>query len=355
MKNLAILAMGFLAIATSCSNDETILEPSKDGGAMGFSAFVNNGVSSRADLTKDNLNQFKVWASTWTDGTDLAQVFTAQEVNKVTGETPAWQYSPLRYWITGNNYRFSAIAPADGNYYTVEQSLAKPNETPKGGVKITFDAEQAAGLQDLIYSFKYLPTVAANQGPVALEFNHLLSRVKFTFQNQCKSSNIGLQIKDLKIVDANASATINMVGADADDVRKWVLGAETYEQSFTMTSTGAQIFRNDNDNTTADFAKAESNAFYLVPSEVTARTYSVTFTLGVYSWSEAAGVQGEFKLLKEYAKTVTISAMTMNEGYSYNFVAALDESNIADEELRPIEFNVTGVNDWGAFTDVNIE
>jgi len=346
MKKLSFLAIGFLAIASSCSNDETILVPSNEGGAMGFSAFVNNGVSSRADLTFDNLDKFKVWSSTWTDGHDLAQVFTAQEVSKVNN---AWTYSPLRYWIKGNNYRFSAIAPTDGSY-TVGQSLEKPRENPQGGVSITFDAKTAAGLQDLIYAFKYLPTVAVNQAPVDLEFKHLLSRVMFTFQNQCKSSNIGLKISNLKITDAAASASINMVGADADNVRKWVLGVDTYEQPFTMTSTGGQIFRNNEDNMTAGFAEAPSNPFYLVPSEVTTREYNVTFTLGVYSWTEAAG---EFVLLNTYDKTVTIPAMTMAEGFSYNFVAALNESNIADEELMPIKFNVTAVEDWGAFEDKN--
>lgn len=349
MKKLSFLAMGFLAIASSCSNDETILEPSNEGNAMGFSAFVNNGVSSRADLKLDNLDKFKVWGSTWTDGTDLAQVFTAQEVSKVNN---AWTYSPLRYWIKGNNYRFSAIAPADGNF-TVTQSLEKPRENPQGGVAIDFDAKSAAGQQDLIYAFNYLPTVAANQAPVDLEFKHLLSRVMFTFQNQCKSSSIGLKIEDLKITDAAASASINMVGADADDVRKWVLGTDTYAQSFTMTSAGTQIFKNDADNMTEGFAVAPSNSFYLVPSEVTEREYTVTFTLGVYSWSEAAGEQGKFVLLNTYDKTVTIPAMTMSEGFSYNFVAALNESNIADEELLPIEFNVTAVEDWGAFEDKN--
>lgn len=356
MKKLSFLAMGFLAIASSCSNDETILEPSNEGNAMGFSAFVNNGVSSRADLSLANLDEFKVWASTWTDDTKLAQVFTAQEVNKVNN---AWTYTPLRYWIKGNNYRFSAIAPADGNnengYYTVTQSLERPLENPQGGVTINFDAEKAAGLQDLIYAFKYLPTVAANQAPVDLEFKHLLSRVKFTFQNQCKSSDIGLKIENLKITDAAASASINMVGVAANDVRKWVLDAKTYAQSFTMTSAGAQIFKNDADNMTEGFAVAPSNSFYLVPSEVIEREYTVTFTLGVYSWSEAAGTQGEFVLVNTYDKTVTIPAMTMSEGFSYNFVAVLDETNIADEELQPIKFNVTGVQDWGAFEDKNAD
>ena len=78
------------------------------------------------------------------------------------------------------------------------------------------------------------------------------------------------------------------------------------------------------------------------------RAYNLTFTVELYQGGHLAGT---------YNHTVTVPAVNMLRGYSYNFTAKIDASNVdPDTELRPIEFEVTGVNGFtdGGNTDVPV-
>jgi hypothetical protein len=77
--------------------------------------------------------------------------------------------------------------------------------------------------------------------------------------------------------------------------------------------------------------------------------YTVTFTTTLY--------QGGIEFTKVNHET-TIKGLTLQPGYAYNFIATLTKDNILgtdennkDKELKPIEFDVTKVEDWATTTD----
>ena len=65
--------------------------------------------------------------------------------------------------------------------------------------------------------------------------------------------------------------------------------------------------------------------------------------------------EGGVLLQENIAKTANITSLDMKRGYSYEFKAELNASNSSDTPLEAIEFNVTGVEGWKEFTDVNAE
>ena len=82
---------------------------------------------------------------------------------------------------------------------------------------------------------------------------------------------------------------------------------------------------------------------YLIP--VSAPEYTVEFTV----------VLDQNGATTEYPHTSTITT-GMEKGKSYNFVAALDKTNVTPDELYQIEFTAEVV-DWGDFTnhDITVE
>ena len=102
--------MGIAAAAmlASCSLDET-LETAQDTRVIGFSnAFVDNATRSVADpsFTVGTLGNFAVYGFT-----KNGQIFDGVTVSS-NDNGSTWTYSPLQYWVEGNQYAFAAIAPA---------------------------------------------------------------------------------------------------------------------------------------------------------------------------------------------------------------------------------------------------
>lgn len=101
------------------------------------------------------------------------------------------------------------------------------------------------------------------------------------------------------------------------------------------------VFASDNvKDLVAGTGSGETEHMYLIP--VASPQYTVTFTV----------VLDQNGATTEYPHTSTITTR-MEKGKSYNFVAALNETNVTPVELFPIEFTAE-VEDWGDFTNHNI-
>ena len=323
MKKIFLIGLTAAAMMASCSNDETVEMAQQK--AIGFSnAFVNNGTRSIVDpsFTTTSLNDFAVYGFT-----QKGQIFNGEKVSK--GGT-AWSYDNVQYWVPGNTYTFGAIAP-----YSVAGNVSNvtlPTGATKVGMEVAFtntDADQV----DLLHAAPaqitgVTPTYTT---PVSMTFNHQLSKVKFSFQN---SVGVGYNVKvsNVKITDAfkegtlTVAATGNTWGGQTNKNLELNFGNVVADASTTEASV------------IANAATLESyNEKLMIPMGSSA-IYTVTFTAELY--------KGDV-LLGTYNHRVEIKNVEFKLGYCYDFKASLTHKNItAEDELNPIEFNVTKVEDW---------
>ena len=308
---MGLAAMG-LAL-TACNSDETV-EVAK-GNAIGFKTFVNNSTRAANDATTDNLDAFKVWGL-MNKGNQTGTPFVAKDVTKANG---AWSYAPPVYWEKGYAYSFVALAPNDAYTFTAPTTINTWGS-------LTFN--NGTGETDLIYAAEKQAAVTGEGrlAPVNLTFNHMLSRVRFQFENGMLDGS-KLTVSNVKINDAYTSGTATL--AEQLTNLSWATGE----------ATGALVFGNaaamEQQN-----AKAETAHKYMIPAN---KAYNLTFTVT----REHHGVTDV------YNHTVTLPETAMKQGLSYQFVAKFTAENInPDEELCPITFTAT-VNSWGGWNDNN--
>lgn len=322
MKKIFIAVLAVAALA-SCSKEDTV---NVDNGALiGFGkVFVEN--STRAnDLAAGNFD-FGVYGLVEKDGKS-ALIFNNQIV------AADGTYSPAQYWITAAQYYFTAIAPKTNANWSYTTTTAHTGT-------ITFNNMTAAANQDLLFAY-VKPNVTPEQittdpGAVCFTFNHMLSRVRFTFTNGFGAgSNIKLEVKDVTITDAYASADLAV--ADGAPAAAWSNFGTTFSKNFGQVG-GATLATLTDEGATMS---ASTEHFYLIPAN---KTYNVTFTVDLYQ----AGVK-----LDTYSRTATIPATKMKSGMSYDIKTTLTANNTSDDgKLYPIEFKVTGVEGWDTYNEV---
>lgn len=315
MKKLFIMGLAAMGLAlTACNSDETV-EVAK-GNAIGFKTFVNNSTRAANDVTTSNLESFKVWGL-MNDGTQTGTPFVGKEVKKANG---AWSYQTPVYWEKGYAYSFVALAP---NYaYT----FTAPTVINTWG-SLTF--ENGTGETDLIYAAAKQATVAANTCPQAvnMNFNHMLSRVRFQFENGMADGSV-LTVSNVKITDAYTSGTATLAEQLADI--SWDHAQATGTLEF---GNAAEMEKE---------AKEETAHKYMIPAT---KAYNLTFTV----------TRVHHGVTDTYNHTVTLPETTMKQGLSYQFVATLTAENInPNEELCQIRFTAE-VKGWENFTDKAFE
>lgn len=338
MKKLLFLGLVALSLATACNKSIVVDEPNHQS-AIGFDSFV--GKSTKADVSTSTLDQFYVYGYTWKAGNSEpgVAVFTKQEVTHNTSDG-ACTYAPLRYWIAGNNYCFTAIGPNDTGWeYTPGEHLAtatNPNANGCGTIK--FNNSTAAANVDLIAAYSAVTNAAANQSIVGFTFKHLLSRVRFKFENHFASSGVALQISNISLT-VDTEATYNM----SEGTPTWTKTASNSTMSIPFTKASNQAYcTNESPWTTIHK--------YILPLQ---EAYVVTFTVNMFSVDNNTE-PATYISTGTSNKTVTLPSTAFTPGYSYEFVAALDESNAMNTELKPIEFTVSGIANWENFSSVNV-
>lgn len=326
MKKIFLIGLTAAAMLASCSNDETVEMAQQK--AIGFSnAFVNNGTRSVVDpsFTTSTLKDFAVYGFT-----QNGQIFNGEKVSKGGAASTGWSYDNVQYWVPGNTYTFGAIAP-----YSVAGNVSNvtlPTGATKVGMEVAFtntDADQV----DLLHAAPaqitgVTPTYTT---PVSMTFNHQLSKVKFSFQN---SVGVGYNVKvsNVKITDAFKEGTLTVAAAG----NTWDNQTDkTLELNFGNVVANAS---STEASAIANAATLESyNEKLMIPMSNTAK-YTVTFTVDLYK---------DNVLLGTYNHRVEIKDVEFKLGYCYNFKASLTHKNITGpDELNPIVFNVTKVEDW---------
>lgn len=327
------MAVAAVAMLASCSNDETTGKAVK-GNAIQFDGFVNKSVKGvDDDITNDNFASFQVWGL-MSKGEQTGNPFDGTTVTKSGSD---WTYTTPVYWENGYNYSFVAIAPAGFGTFNAPTTVGQ-----YGSIDFTNDGET-----DLIYDVngEHASKAVSTEGqcPAAIDFtfNHLLSRVKFTFTNAMDDGST-INVTGVTITNANTKAT-----ATLGETATWALAKDNIPGNLTF---GNVLL----DGQATDFAAPESKATdhkYMIPAISNGQKYTVIFTVTRHH----SGVTDQ------YDHTVELPEITMEQGKSYNFTAELNAQNITggdpddpdNPQLCPIQFTAT-VSDWGGFNETEL-
>lgn len=329
-KNLFFVGIAAAAMLASCSNDET-MDIARNSQAIQFSSFVNK-TTRATDIDNSNFKAFQVWGLMEKDG-QTGKPFEGTEVTSSDGSE--WSYTTPVYWEDGYKYSFVAVAPkATGDNWT----FTAPTTVGQWG-SIAFN--NGDGTTDLIYdiddTYASSPVVMNKQCPAAINFtlNHMLSRVKFAFQNGMDDGSV-INVTGVKITNANVKAT-----AALDENVTWTLAADNTPASLNF---GNVVL----DGEATGFAAAETKETdhkYMIPVMGEEQTYTVQFKV----------IRTHHGVTDEYDHEVSIPSVDWAAGNSYAFVAKLEAKNIdPDTQLCKIKFSAT-VDEWEDFNTLATE
>lgn len=314
----------------ACTQEGTLqLSPSHE---IRFgSKFVNNASRAAQNPSfidgENDLTAFNLWG--FMDKPTL-KLWDAEDVTKV-GD--GWSQDNVQYWIPGHSYYFSALAPMDSANWQADTSGINTH----GLGRVTFAITD--GGEDLIYADTTLTTpltydelFANPMDTVKLEFDHLLTAVKFSFKNgmpNVPNDNLQLVVKNVTM-EVPKSATID-------------LAVENWEENASWKFDNSTVVLNFGDMPPVGVGQMDEveKVRLIFPTPATT-TYIVNFDVEVYM----DGV-----LAMTHKKSAKIENRTLERGKAYNFYATITHDNL---NLKPIEFGTVSVSGWVTVPSTNI-
>ena len=323
MKKLFFFALtGVAAILASCTKTETVEIP--DSRAINFSgAYIGNAVETRAqdnpeNITDASITEFIVYGGY--NGT-MTDVFDAESVTGTSGGS--WTYTNTEYWVDGETYNFAAYAPA-----AVSSVATVAANNANKALSFTNFTSNASNQNDLLYAHVNVTTVdPSTQGPVTFNFNHALSKVRFTFTNSIDGR---LLIEDFKFYGMNSKGDY---AYDSNSSRMGWDNVDTQVGSTApFTSTAQEI--------AAVGGTAKTGDFLVIPQGVTASVMTVEFT------ATFTNNNGDI-LIQDEPVTATLPAGTWvpEQCYNYNLNITMNVID-PDGEQKPIVFSDPVVTPW---------
>ena len=309
-----------VAALASCMKEQTL--STQQPGAIAFdNAILDNALRSAVDpsTTTATLNAFDVWAFM-----DEASgvVFEGEDVTK----NGTWTYTNTQYWAPNHTYYFAALAPMNSANWTL--NTAEANELGAGVVSFT----NVNGTEDVLYAATSVVTPDAatlaqtNMEKVKFQFNHLLSKVKFTFKNAFTTENAYVVVKNVTM-SAPKTGTLALNAADWWTGDKWALGTDAVELAF---GDVAKLAMGEADEAANERLTIPAAAGYV---------YEINFTVELYMGDVLAATCN---------KIATVSDVALEMGKAYNFAAEINADNL---ELQAIEFDVLEVKAWEEAAD----
>jgi hypothetical protein len=276
-------------------------------------AFVCNATrAADPSTTAATLGAFDVWGFlNEHDGT----VFSDQDVIFEYGK---WSYIGTQYWVPGQTYYFSALAPM--NSANIKENLATGDAAKKGLGTITFT--NTDGTEDLLYSSLSVKSKDIHEvnTPVTLQFKHLLSKLKFTFRNGFVTDNVSIKVTNVRM-DVPSKASIDL--AQDDYSKDWIIIGDGV---LNLDFGDVETIRN---NKGAEAA----NERLTIPTD-RKHKYTITFDIEVF-----IGDLSVYKISKESS----ITGVALEMGKAYNFITEINPENL---EFNAIVFDVVQVDKW---------
>ena len=335
--------VAMLALAAAACSNEDIVSVNQE--AIGFdNAFINNSVRSVVDpsLTASTLADFQVYG--YVEGQPL---FNAED-NGVTvyknggsltqdqyaGQAKTdWKYEGTQYWIAGAKYNFAAVAPV------TDQNWEKTTAS-KDGVTLSFTNN---GIQDLLYAqSEEIEGKTVGNNAVAFTFRHLLSKVKFSFENAYNATNATIKVKNIKIENAYSTGSVAL----ATNTTTWNAHNGVLELDFGMATDAEETDAKENVEVAYAYPKVyeSQKELFLIPGAMPTDGYKVTFDVDLL----VSGTSVKVFNHTVYAK------FTPAVGNAYDIKAVINAENIDPEHAQePIEFTVNTLPGWDEYNSVD--
>ena len=345
MKKLFVCALA-ASMFTACSQDETISQQSPM--QISFEgAFVENATrAANPSITTDNIEDFDVWG--YMDNTN-GMIFNRE---KVTKSGDVWSYANTQYWVPGKEYRFVAVAPAQSENIVIK-SLYKDDILENLWGLGVIEFTNVDGSEDFIYSrSKLIKTdaeITAQPEDVKFTFNHMLSKVKFSFKNAFTNDNTTLKVSNV-VMWAPQKGSINTASREFEPGNeKWQLINPSATIPLNFSGEADTPAENGNGSKVIEIPATKTvaceNERLTIPASKDIE-YKVTFMVEMY--------QGDVLALSS-KKEAVITGVELERGKAYNFIAELNASNISDAgALYPITFAVEEVNEWTPATATEV-
>ncbi|MDE7388775.1 MAG: fimbrillin family protein [Muribaculaceae bacterium] len=318
VKRLFYLAVGAMAF-TACTSEDVVDDAVVSRNQIKFENVVSK--LSRADID-NSMSKFNVSGYyTLKGGAVFNQVFDNTPVEK---DGTDWKVasSAERYWVPGANYYFYAYSYGDGTT-SLDATLNASHELEIAD----FVCDNA---NDLVFAANIAGIEGKETGnaPVALQFKHILSKIKTNFISTFPSE-YQVVVSNVKVSDVANKGSFN--SADAD---YWKNVAAAESSSFALL---------DGENTlsiqNAEGAKqADATGYaYVMPNKYT-ENISVEFTIELY-YNEGD--------VSEKVMTRTLKgsfAPDWKQGYTYIYNIELNGSTT---NMEVISFTVEKVDAFG--------
>ncbi len=332
--------LGVFAIAglVACVQSEEVNVPNPADNQIALSGYVGSSVRGAEDpSTKvQNLDHFTVWAYV---GDSAGEVFNNELVSKSGSE---WTYDKPRYWMEGYDYRFFAITPYGngvGNVEVVNNPMTEAHNPFANGLgQINFT--NIEGAEDVLYASYTKPATAAIPEKVTFNFNHILSKVKFTFINGYDDEKTTLKIKDVKmVVPAKGYVTLNPANLLDTPVAErvkynWELGHKDVDGNVTGADETLILDFKDVDgaNNLSYGDRKEVDKERLTIPALATQEYKITFKVEIWN--------GNAVNVKDIEASLTNYEFV--SGTAYNLIATIDKDVL---DAKKIEF-AAEIIDW---------
>ena len=311
MKKLLLFAIAAMSMVACVKEEVTVLPK---GDAIAFSnAFINSSTRAAVDpsITTATLSGFNVWGFVKeSDG----EIFNGIEVKK---NNNVWGYDGTQYWVPNQPYYFAALAPMNSTNWSVIKATGEDAKMGLGIIEFT----NVDGTEDLLYAKEMVTSKGLNEenGSVKFQFQHLLSKVKFTFENGFPAEAASIKVTNVKM-EVPASAEIDL--AQADYSKAWTSHADTQTLEF-----------GDVEKLAYAQSAEVANERLTIPASAEQR-YIITFDVELFM-----GAQSVY----EVTKTSEVVGYELEMGNAYNFVAEINPNNL---DLEEIVFDVENVEGW---------
>ena len=359
-KNLFVLGVAVAALA-SCTNEE-VMEVAENR-AIGFNTFVGNNTKAVTTVTDEGANAltgFYVFGN-YSKDSQWSTLFDNIKVEGSTvGTSSEWTPVDEAYWQPRCDHVFAAYANGNGGDLGDAVSFTPASD---GSHKLNFTSYAASTQQkDLIVAVPALvgsATVTTGyEAKVGLEFYHMLSIVRFTFTTN-DVQTYTLKISDMSISGSTADNNPAITASGSATYK--VTEGPTIVWDATAGTKGTYTVGEIAD--VADDDQTASTDCFVIPQEST-NNFIVTFTATLIDDQNNTVGTGKFTAPLTYNTSEDITSLetgttanTWTQGFIYNYTATINGSMLDDEdgnELKPIKFEVTAVEDWNEATDMPV-
>ena len=326
MKKL-LLGIFTIAAMTSCVKEHTVAALEQK--AISFDNFVQHtkAIDPSFNNGDNKITAFYVWGFM----TAPTGVVFNKELVSYDAAAAVWTYTNVAYWAPSKSYKFAALAPVNND--KIQVTMANGNYMSAEGVLGSVAFENVDGTVDLVYAEDGVDTpttIPTDPEKVQLTFQHLLSKIKFTFTNGLPSENNTVVIENVKLV-VPAKGNTDLA------VKPYVWTVETAANSATTTlEFGNVVDANGEAHLSAAGVGVIENERLTIPFTVPGSQleHKVTFTITLHSSNN--------NVTQTYEKEAVLTLGDLKAGKCYNYTAEIKE---ADLGLKPIEFTVE-VDEW---------